>query len=109
MTTPEILLKRGKFCAHFPTTINIEQRQVTCDACGAVLDPFAVLASIARNRDGVRMQAMHARNEINRLQARVEELKREERNTRARLRRRARTPTEPPPASDNVVSLWSKR
>lgn len=109
----DVNITRGKFCVHGQTTIVIEQRVVTCDSCGAALDPFAVLASIARNRDAAAATIRHHRNEINRLQLRLDELKREERNVKARTRRYAKELAEPTPAlepeSGNVIPLRSKR
>lgn len=109
--TEDITIKRGSVCWHRCPEVNAEQRTVTCPNCGASLDPLTVLVSLARNRESLIFKEKHQRNEINRLQARVEELKREERNVKARLERASRPKRRivPAPLPDNVVPLGRRR
>ena len=85
--TPEITTRHGKYCTHRETEINAEQREVMCLRCGAKLDPISVLLTFARSRDQLRFTARRKLEEINKLQATVDDLKRQERNAKARMRR----------------------
>ena len=77
-------------CSHQSqgASVDPETRVVTCRRCDAVLDPVDALLHIARawgSRWGWERDRLKA--EVTRLRARVAVLKRDEANTRARLRR----------------------
>lgn len=61
-------------------------RTVTCRGCGVALDPIEVLAQIARNREGLVHAGQRLRRERDYLTREVEELKRQERNAKSRIR-----------------------
>jgi hypothetical protein len=99
----DVTVKRGKWCNHNSTAVCGEDRTVTCNACGAVLDPLDVLMKYARYRERLVFENKHARNEINRLQTVREDLERQVRNLKGTIRRR--TPKTEPAPPENVTTL----
>jgi hypothetical protein len=81
--------KRGSLraCHHDQSVVDEAARTVLCRACGVALDPVAVLARIAHNREGLVHRGMMLRAEAEHLQKRVDDLGRKEKNLKARLRR----------------------
>ncbi len=72
----------GQWCLHDRYTVVYQQRLVTCNACGATLDPFVIVERWARGhavRDGYRKQVAD-------LQKKLVELHAEERRIKARTR-----------------------
>lgn len=89
-------LKRAKFtrfekrdkplrriCRHYDLVVEEHTRTVSCDRCNAVLDPFAILKDMA---DGQREVENTARM-LRKIRDEMAELKKEERNLKARIRR----------------------
>lgn len=79
---------RRPWCGHQRVTLDTETRRVHCRECGREVDAFDALHTIARDgerwleqRDELRRQARRAADDL-------EELKRDERNAKARKRRR---------------------
>lgn len=71
-----------RYCSHSHSIVDNNARIVKCRACGAELDPIAVLWQLAHKADSFRWMAEEKR----RLEARVAELKKEEVNIKARIR-----------------------
>lgn len=119
-------------CHHDRTTVNEAARTVTCRDCGVAVDPIRTLARLAHNREFLVRQGMMLRSEATHLQKRVDDLNRQEKNTKARLRRAEhpalaearkslheaeqtlwmvmqRTPHDPDTAySDRLLSAWRR-
>lgn len=74
-------------CQHERSTVNEADRTVTCRDCDAVLDPIHVLARLAGNREYLVNHGRMLRREATYLQTRVDDLERQEKNLKARLRR----------------------
>jgi hypothetical protein len=70
-------------------TIDEVLRRATCDACGATLDPVEVLLGWARHWNRLADSCRALQAEIDRRTKSLEDLKREEQNCRARIRRRS--------------------
>ena len=81
---------REHFCAHLHAVTHPERRKVTCDDCGAELDPFDFLEKLAHGIDRWTSARDMARREARQAQAELAEVKRELRNAKARLRRATR-------------------
>lgn len=85
-------------CLHDRTTVYENARELVCRDCGAVLDPVDFLVRLARVRAHEVSRVQRLRAEERRLLERVDDLKREERNAKGRLRtaerRLARLPDE---------------
>lgn len=86
----EYRVKRGKYCGHLYTKlVNAEQREITCGQCDAVLDPFDCLAKLAQHHTALLQERKQLDADIRARRATLDQLKTEERNTRARLKRLA--------------------
>ena len=75
------------FCRHLYVVVCEKTRMLECDKCGQVIDPFDYMwewANCDRNLAG---QRDIMKKEIKRLNADLAELKKDERNTKARLKR----------------------
>jgi hypothetical protein len=90
----ELLVRHGKYCRHRRPEVCREERVVTCADCGATLDPFDVLCTQAEHRVRLMFEAKHLQNEIARHRETIVELKRQEQNAKARIRRAAPEPPE---------------
>jgi hypothetical protein len=75
-------------CRHERTWLDEPGRRIRCRECDTDLDPIAVLARIAKSRERLVSHAARLRRTVEYLERRVEELTREERNAKARARRR---------------------
>ena len=75
-------------CYHMATVVDIRKRRVVCDACGVELDPYEVLSTLARGMDRFLAAEAEAKHRAKEAQERLDALLREERNARARARRR---------------------
>jgi hypothetical protein len=84
---PFIRRKRGKYCSHLSVLVNGEQRVVTCRACGADLDPIAVVLSFAHEWERYEASINVQKSEAERRLVSLEEVKRQERNAKSRLAR----------------------
>lgn len=67
--------RSAKYCQHGARLIDTADRSLKCKTCGASLDPFDALVSIARDRDALVFQRQLA------------DLRKNEANTRERLKR----------------------
>jgi len=97
----ELTRRRGKHCLHRATEVCGEERIVTCKTCGATLDPIEVLVMMAGYRERLMFENKHARDQRDRVRAELEELKRDVRNTKARIRRN--TPKAPETVAPELV------
>jgi len=78
---------RGEWCRHHSQLYCEEQRTIQCKDCGAMLDPFAAYLLIAQQYGRLATSVSYKKGEEKELEARIEELKRVERNTKARIRK----------------------
>ena len=78
--------KKNKFCQHRYVWVVEKTRMLTCRDCEADIEPFDFVLEWANSGAILNNNRKWLLNEKKRLQARVVELKREERNTKARIR-----------------------
>ncbi len=79
--------KWGRFCRHPSVVVDEASRKVRCELCGCFIDPFDFLVRLSKDQDRFRMNSKALNEEIGRLRIELENLKKEERNTRSRLQR----------------------
>ena len=77
------MLDRKPWCGHQAAYVDRDARDVTCQACGADLDPITVLDNIAREE----MRLIWSREELVKLREERDELQREIRNLKAQAKR----------------------
>jgi hypothetical protein len=77
----------GGACRHQSLTVDPKKRTVECKRCGAVVDPFDALLTVAADWDGYAMWVRAAKRDRELLLKEVDELKRQRRNLRAQVRR----------------------
>jgi len=70
-------------CRHIRVVVSAEERRVYCRACGADLDPIAVLLEIAHRE----RQLYHSRRDVAKARKQLAMLKDDEKKTKARLKR----------------------
>jgi len=80
--------KRDHLCFHRQFELDHESRRVYCSTCEAEVDAFAALDQIRRRWDRVASSLRELEAQERRLRVSVNDLKREERNARARKRKR---------------------
>lgn len=85
---PVTLNPQGGHCLHRTSRLDVDARRVYCRKCNVELDPFTVLNEVAHEYERHRVGVEHAKREHRCLLQAVDELKREERNVKARIRRR---------------------
>ncbi len=73
-------------CTHMKLHVDSHHRSLTCRRCGAVVDPFDWINSVADGETKVEWELKALRREITDHREGLERLKREEVNTRARIR-----------------------
>jgi len=73
-------------CLHNNVLVSEFNRSIHCRHCGATLDAFDYLLSIAKKETRLDWDLRRIRNEIERRREGLENLKREEVNTRARIK-----------------------
>lgn len=73
-------------CTHMKLHVDSHHRSLTCRRCGAVVDPFDWINSIADGETKVEWELKTLRMEIAAHREGLEKLKREEVNTRARIK-----------------------
>jgi len=76
----------AKRCLHSKTIVNEYDRTLICRLCGATLDPFDYLLSIAKNETRLDWNLRTIRSEIRDHREGLEKLNREEQNTRGRIK-----------------------
>jgi hypothetical protein len=77
-------------CSHEHLIVAPRDRRVQCADCQAAVDPFDALDFLARHLDRWRWHVDRLVGEAGRLERHLEELRRLERNTKARVRTAAR-------------------
>lgn len=77
----------GYFCNHGHVNIVQKCRHVECRHCGQVIDAFDFLWQFCTKEDRLNTSVKSLKQQIMALNAELGELKRDERNTRARLKR----------------------
>lgn len=73
-------------CKHRGTWVSESARTLMCRKCGVPVDPIDALVRLARNREFYANQARWLRGDVERLSREVDELKRQERNAKSRIR-----------------------
>ena len=87
---PPLLITQARPCSCSGAYIDPKTRELTCRKCGERLDPVEFILQIA-HRDRHLLYAWdRARKDLAALTEKVESLKREEENLRARIRRASR-------------------
>lgn len=85
---PLVRRPRDRRCSHNQRfEVSETTRRVYCGDCDQEVDAIDVLLNLARRRERLVHAAKSAKAEARRVEARLEDLKREERNARARLAR----------------------
>jgi len=86
--------KIKKLCSHYRILVDVETRTIECEQCGAIVDPFDFLYRIAKEQLDLDERKKILQLDIDKLKqettdrlVKIEELKKEERNVKARLRR----------------------
>ena len=80
-------VKRSGHCGHYQKTVDRDKRAVTCRKCDAVLDPIAVLLDLAHGWERYAFAFDAAKQKTQQAHDRLDEVLRQERNAKARLRR----------------------
>ncbi|WP_205298837.1 MULTISPECIES: hypothetical protein [Pantoea] len=76
----------ARYCPHTNILVSEYERSISCRLCGAALDTFDYVLSIAKRETRLDWDLRHLRSEIKRRTESLENLKREEVNTRARIK-----------------------
>lgn len=76
----------GRTCQHERVIVSEHERSVKCRLCGAVLEPFDHLLALAKQETKVEWELRSLRMEIKSHREGLEKLKREEVNSKGRLR-----------------------
>ena len=74
-------------CNHAQVYVREAERDLKCQACGKVLSAFDWLWKAATRQDNLFWRERELRQKVKRLSVQLGELKREERNIKARIRR----------------------
>lgn len=82
-----VKVKRAKFCIHGFVWVDEEIRALRCRKCETVIDPYDFMYQWACKDRALEWSRETLEKEIERLRKITKELKREETNTKARLRR----------------------
>jgi RNase P subunit RPR2 len=81
--------EHGRYCSHDKTELDDETRRVYCRHCGQEVPAFDVLRRLARDHERYIGAWRTAHAEAGRAEERLEGLRRQERNIKARVRRAA--------------------
>jgi hypothetical protein len=84
---PVKVRRRERFCRHHRFQLDATARRVYCGDCEGEIDAFDALKILADMFERVNGRYKHASAEAKRVEARLQELKRQERNAKARVRR----------------------
>lgn len=79
--------KEPNYCRHRRLELDTDARRVYCRDCGDEVPAFDALDSFRRVYQGYTQRIRQAQAEAQALEARIEELKRRERNAKARVKR----------------------
>lgn len=78
---------RKGYCCHSHVTVCEKTRMLECQNCGAIIDPFDFMWEWACKDRNLQYVRKELKKDIERLSTQLKELKRQERNTKARIRR----------------------
>src|SRR5579862_4512772 len=84
---PVVRRPRAKFCRHHRFQLDGGSRRVYCGDCEQEVDAYEALDIMANMFERVNGRYKRAAIEARRIEVRLEELKRQERNAKARVRR----------------------
>jgi hypothetical protein len=79
--------RQDRFCRHQHVLVVQATRKLECEHCGAVVEPFDFMWEWANRRLNLEYSRNRLKEQIKRLEKRLEALKREERNVKARISR----------------------
>jgi hypothetical protein len=85
----EITPKRSEkhFCSHLKVFVVEHSRCLECQLCGATIDPFDFLWKWANRRLNFHQTQQALKDESKALRVEIEDLKRQERNIKSRIKR----------------------
>jgi hypothetical protein len=87
---PPLKTKHSLGCRHRHSVIDQRARTVECDDCKAVLDPIQVLWDLANHYQRYHYTLDQTMAKVKKAEARLDDLRRQERNTKARIARAKR-------------------
>ncbi len=76
----------ARYCPHTNILVSEYERSISCRLCGASLDTFDYVLSLAKRETRLDWDLRRLRSEIKRRAEGLDNLKREEINTRARIK-----------------------
>lgn len=82
------------YCHHASVRVDEKERQVRCKICGAVVEPFDWMLSVAKRETGLADDVRLLRQEERERRRNIEKLIQIERNAKARIRRATKSRTE---------------
>lgn len=74
-------------CTHGSYNVDVKRRVVTCSRCSCELDPFAVVLKIGERWKRIDENIRRCQADRDEAQERLDELRKQEANAKARLRR----------------------
>ncbi len=74
-------------CRHSPITVNRAKRRITCRSCGSVVEPFDWIAALVERHEVMENEWKRLVQQREVAGAELEELRRRERNAKARVRK----------------------
>ena len=86
---PPITRREAPFCHHWRIELDEKTRMCLCLTCGGWLTPWEYLWAVARRDENLAARGNRYESEAKALTDRIEELKKEERNIKARVKRAA--------------------
>lgn len=86
---PVAVKERERNCSHPAILLDPGYRVVECEKCKEIIDPFDYLVEWANNDRNLNTMRKRIKAEIKRRSKILEELKRQERNLKARIRKKS--------------------
>lgn len=80
-------IHKGKFCTHKAVEVDVDEREVRCQRCNAVVDAFDYVLSLASEENTHFFNLDQLKKNIKSLQLEQERLEKNVRNLKARIRR----------------------
>ncbi len=89
-----VLFPVRPYCHHASVRVDEKERQVRCKICGAVVEPFDWMLSVAKRETRLADDVRLLRQEERERRKNIEKLIQIERNAKARIRRATKSRTE---------------
>lgn len=93
------------YCHHASVRVDEKERHVRCKICGAVVEPFDWMLSVAKRETRLADNVKQLRQEERERRKNIEKLIQIERNVKARIRRATKTRPEQPILLSKIKSL----